>query len=53
MKKAHDIAGGEKDIAVYLTANEDAIAFYEKIGMEEASDVMEYSHIDWTPFKVE
>ncbi|GEN49418.1 GNAT family N-acetyltransferase [Alkalibacterium pelagium] len=53
MKKAHDIAGGEKDIAVYLIANEDAVPFYERIGMEEANDVMEYSHIDWTPFKVE
>lgn len=53
MKKAHDLAGGEKDIAVYLVANEEAVSFYEKIGMEEASDVMEYSRIDWTPFKVE
>ena len=25
MKKAHEIAGGEKDIAVYLIANENAI----------------------------
>lgn len=30
MKAAHDKAGGEKDIAVYLTANENAIPFYVK-----------------------
>ena len=34
MKIAHEIAGGEKDIAVYLIANEDAIPFYEKLGMK-------------------
>ena len=33
MKTAHEIAGGEKDIAVYLIANENAIPFYEKQGM--------------------
>ncbi|MGN0699503.1 MAG: GNAT family N-acetyltransferase, partial [Oscillospiraceae bacterium] len=30
MKTAHEKAGGEKDIAVYLIANENAIPFYEK-----------------------
>ena len=35
MKMAHEKAGGEKDIAVYLIANEDAIPFYEKIGMSK------------------
>lgn len=53
MKRAHEIAGGEKDIAVYLVANDEAVPFYEKIGMERAEDVMEYSYIDWTSFKVE
>ena len=52
VKKAHDIAGGEKDIAVYLIANEDAIGFYKKIGMEKANDVMQYNKIDWTFFEV-
>ena len=33
MKTAHEIAGGEKDIAVYLIANENAVGFYEKLGM--------------------
>ena len=53
MKKAHEIAGGEKDIAVYLIANEDAVPFYEKLGMKKADDVMKYNHIEWTEFTVE
>lgn len=53
MKKAHDIAGGEKDIAVYLVANDDAIPFYEKLGMTLSDDVMQYNKIQWTSFTVE
>ena len=53
MKKAHEMAGGEKDIAVYLVANGDAIPFYEKLGMEKTDEVMTYNHIDWTSFTVE
>lgn len=53
MKTAHTIAGGEKDIAVYLIANEKAIPFYEKLGMKKAEDVMQYNHIEWTKFTVQ
>ena len=53
MKMAHEAAGGEKDIAVYLIANENAVPFYEKLGMEKANDVMQYNHIEWTGFTVE
>ena len=53
MKTAHEIAGGEKDIAVYLIANEDAIGFYEKLGMKKSVDVMQYNKIEWTDFVVE
>lgn len=53
MKQAHEMAGGEKDIAVYLIANEHAIPFYEKLGMKKADDVMQYNHIEWTEFRVE
>ena len=52
MRAALDIAGGEKDIAVYLVANERAVPFYEKLGMEKAEDVMQYSRVEWTPFTV-
>ncbi|MBP3657045.1 MAG: GNAT family N-acetyltransferase [Clostridia bacterium] len=53
MKTAHDLAGGEKDIAVYLIANENAVTFYEKLGMKRADDVMQYNKIEWTEFVVE
>ena len=53
MKTAHSTAGGEKDIAVYLIANDKAVPFYEKLGMKRADDVMEYNHIEWTRFKVQ
>jgi len=53
MKTAHELAGGEKNIAVYLIANENAIPFYEKLGMEKADDVMQYNKIEWTGFTVE
>ena len=52
LKKAHEICGGEKDIAVYLVANMDAIPFYEKIGMRKADDVMQYNNVDWTEWTV-
>lgn len=52
MREAHEIAGGEKDIAVYLIANENAVPFYEKLGMEKSDDVMQYNHIEWTGFTV-
>lgn len=52
MKTAHQLAGGEKDIAVYLIANENAVPFYEKLGMKKADDVMQYNHIEWTEFTV-
>lgn len=52
MKTAHDIAGGEKDIAVYLIANENAVPFYEKLGMKKADEVMKYDHIEWTEWTV-
>ncbi len=53
MKKAHELAGSEKDIAVYLVANENAVPFYRKLGMKPADDVMQYNHIEWTEWTVE
>lgn len=52
MKTAHNVAGGEKDIALYLIANENAVPFYEKLGMKKADDVMKYNRIEWTEFTV-
>ena len=53
MKAALQQAGGEKDVIVYLAANENAVPFYEKLGMEKASGVMVYNHVDWTDFTVQ
>lgn len=52
LRKAHEIAGGEDNIIMYTCANEDAIPFYEKMGMVESTDIMEYNHINWTDFTV-
>jgi len=53
MKTAYKLAGGEKDIAVYLIANENAVPFYKKLGMKFSDDVMQYNHIEWTEWTVE
>ena len=53
MNIAHEKAGGEKDIAIYLIANRNAVPFYEKLGMKKADDVMQYNHIEWTKFTVQ
>ena len=52
MKRAHEEAGGEKNIAIYLVSNENAVPFYEKLGMKKSKEVMEYSHVEWTNFTV-
>ena len=52
MQTAHVLAGGEKDVAMYLTANENAIPIYEKMGFKKAWDVMESNRIEWTGFTV-
>lgn len=53
MRTAHEIAGGEKNIAVYLIANEHAVGFYEKLDMKKSVNVMQYNKIEWTEFVVE
>ena len=53
MKKLHELAGGEENIVMYTCANENAVPFYEKIGMTKSEDVMEYNRIEWTGFTVE
>ena len=45
-------AGDSYDLVVGPVANDQAIPFYEKLGMKKANDVMEYNHIEWTPFTV-
>ena len=53
VQELHELAGGAKDIIMYTCVNENAISFYEKIGMTKPNDVMVYNHIEWTDFTVE
>lgn len=53
MKKAHQLAGGEENIILYTCANENAVSFYQKFGMETANDVMVKNRVEWTEFTVE
>lgn len=52
VSKLHELAGGEENIVMYACVNENAIPFYEKIGMHKPNDVMVYNHIEWTDFEV-
>ena len=40
VKKLHELAGGTKNIIMYTCVNENAIPFYEKLGMTQPNDVM-------------
>ncbi|MBP1562025.1 MAG: GNAT family N-acetyltransferase [Oscillospiraceae bacterium] len=53
VKKLHELAGGTENIIMYTCVNENAIPFYEKIGMVKADDVMVFNQIEWTGFTVE
>ena len=53
VKKMHELAGGKENIIMYTCANENAIPFYEKIGMKKPKDVMVFNQVEWTDFVVE
>ena len=53
MRAALEAAGGADDIIVYTCANENAVGFYEKLGMSAATDVMVYDRVQWTDFTVQ
>ena len=53
VRKALELAGGEKNIIMYTCANENAVPFYEKLGMTRPHDMMVYDHAEWTSFTVE
>lgn len=52
IKLSREVAGGEKDIIVFINANDDAIPFYEKSGLSKAESMMELSDVEWTDFIV-
>ena len=53
VRELHRIAGGEKNIIMYTCANENAVGFYEKLGMKRPDDVFMLNRIEWTDFTVE
>ena len=52
IKRAHEFAGGENDIAIYMVVNQNAIGFYQKLGMTFAEDVMQYCRIELTDLEM-
>ncbi|MGN0755063.1 MAG: GNAT family N-acetyltransferase [Aristaeellaceae bacterium] len=53
VQRLHEISGGEKNIIMYTCANENAVGFYEKLGMTIPEDVFVLNRADWTDFTVE
>ncbi len=49
---AHELAGGERNILQFCCANEEALPFYESLGMCQSTDVMEKDRMAWTSFTV-
>lgn len=49
---AREAAGGPRDIVVFACSNEEAVGFYEKMGMKRSADMMELTGVDWTGFTV-
>ncbi len=52
VKKLHQLAGGEENIIMYTCYNENALGFYEKLGMTKPNDVVVLNKIQWTDFTV-
>jgi GNAT superfamily N-acetyltransferase len=52
VQTAHELAGGEKSIVMFTNVNDDAIPFYDKLGLKPSSDLFAKWNIEWTPFEV-
>ncbi len=52
MSKCHDIAGGQDDIIVFVSAHHDAYGFYKKIVMKKTNNMLSYDKAQWTDFVV-
>lgn len=52
VRKALELAGGSENIIMYTCYNENALGFYEKLGMTRPNDVLVYNHVEWTDFTV-
>lgn len=45
-------AGGRENIIVFIYANEAAVPFYEKNGLQKSGSMMELTDVEWTGFTV-
>ncbi|MBD1877054.1 GNAT family N-acetyltransferase [Nodosilinea sp. FACHB-131] len=52
VESAHELAGGEKEIVLFANVNDEAIPFYNKLGMKQCSDIFAKWNIEWTSFEV-
>ena len=53
VRKLHELAGGADDIIMYTCYNDDALGFYERLGMTRPDDVLVYKQVKGTDFTVE
>lgn len=53
VRRLHALSGGEENIIMYTCANENAVGFYEKLGMTRPDDVFVLNHAAWTDFTVQ
>lgn len=49
---ARSEAGGRENIIVFIYANEAAVPFYEKNGLQKSGSMMELTDVEWTGFTV-
>ena len=52
VEKLQEVAGGKENIIMYTCVNENAVGFYEKLGMKVPNDVMVLNQVAWTDFVV-
>ena len=52
VEAAHELAGGERAIVMFTNVNDDAIPFYERLGLKASSDIFAKWNIEWTSFEV-
>ena len=52
VEKLQEVAGGKENIIMFTCVNENAVGFYEKLGMKVPNDVMVLNQVEWTDFVV-
>lgn len=52
VEKLQEVAGGKENIIMYTCVNENAVGFYEKLGMKVPNDVIVLNQVEWTDFVV-